>query len=256
MKRIRKYYRYFFEYLKHGDFISIIAAVRYLINKSSHGNNRIIRSSIGTFFCRRNTNDFQFANFAYEWGVKKYLLDHRNEFSVFIDGGAGVGDYSILLSRFGIRCIAFEPMSRNFSVLRKNLELNKLKQKVEAFQIGLGDENKHVRFVFNHVNTGASHIAQIAERGNCVAEIRTFDSMLGDLNIGINEKIYFKLDIEGMEDLAIKGAGNFIRNYSNVTFIIEDKHSGINTIEDALNMHAKFDFGIVDEFNIYARKIN
>jgi FkbM family methyltransferase len=256
MKSLTKYCRYFFEYLKHGDFVSIFAATSYLINKSSHRNNRVVRTSMGTFFCRRDTNDFQFANYAYEWGVKKFLLDHRKQFSVFIDGGAGVGDYCILLSRFGIRCIAFEPMSRNYGVLRKNLELNKLKEKVEAFQIGLGDENKQVRFVFNHVNTGASHIAKNTERGNCVAEIRTFDSMLGELNIGIDEKIFFKLDVEGMENEAINGAEKFIRNYSNVTFIIEDKHSGINPIENSLNRHAKFDFGIVDEFNIYARKTN
>jgi FkbM family methyltransferase len=255
MKKQNKYLRYFFEYARFGDIGSIIASVKYLVNKTSHRRDREIRTSLGTFFCRKNTNDFQFANLIYEWGVKKYLLDHINEYSIFIDGGACVGDYSILLSRFGIRCIAFEPVKSNFDVLMKNLELNSLDSKVEAFQYGLGDRNSKVNFVFNPVNTGASHIENANGSGNCVAEICTFDSLFMELNISVEASIYFKLDIEGMEVEAIRGARNFIKNYPNITFIIEDKHTGEDPIKDALSKIAKFQFGIVDEFNISAKKL-
>ncbi|MEI7662523.1 MAG: hypothetical protein WCK34_10005, partial [Bacteroidota bacterium] len=74
MKKLKTYSRYFFDYLKHGDFLSIVASIRYLVNKTSHKNDRIIRTSIGKFYCRKNTNDFQFANWGYEWGVKQFLL--------------------------------------------------------------------------------------------------------------------------------------------------------------------------------------
>jgi len=256
MKKVITYMQYLTEYLRHGDFISIISSVKYLTNKTSHKTNRIVRSSIGTFFCRRNTNDFQFANYYYEWGVKKFILNHIKEYTLFIDGGACIGDYSILVSKFNIKCIAFEPLADNYTVIQKNLRLNNLVNNVTTFKFGLGKENKLARFKFNPVNTGASFIDRENNSDSLPAEIRTFDSMLADLKIDTNEKILFKLDVEGMESEALQGSVEFIRNYPNITFVMEDKHTGQDSIKSILNKTAVFEFGIVDEFNIFARKIS
>lgn len=256
MKKLFIYMRYLYEYLKFGDFASIVASVRYVVNRTSHKSDRIIRTSVGTFFCRKNTNDFQFANYAYEWSVKKYILDHSHEYSVFIDGGACVGEYCILLSSKDIRCFAFEPVTDTFDVLTKNLELNNLSSMIKTFPFGLGDKNERVNFVFNSVNTGASHIAPRNVSGDCLAEIRTFDSLLPELNISPDDHILFKLDVEGMEPEALLGATDFIQRYKHITFVMEDKHSGEDSIKNTLKAIAPFEFGIVDDFNIFARKIN
>ena len=255
MKKLKIYLRYFYEYLKHGDLLSIVASVRYLVNKSSHKKDRIIQTSIGTFYCRKNTNDFQFANYGYEWSVKKYLLEHCKEYTVFIDGGACVGDYSILLSRYGLRCIAFEPIEFNYTILDKNLELNHLADKITSFHCGLGKENKKERFVIDPVNTGASHKSTISEKSDCFGEIRTLDSLLPELHLDKNDRIFIKLDIEGMEAEAIEGAAEFIRSYPNITFVLEAKHTGQDPLKQALGEIAAFEFGIVDDFNIFAKKI-
>jgi len=254
--KLLTYARYFLDYVKHGDLGSVIASVKYLINKSSHSNDRIIRTSAGKFFCRKNTNDFQFANYYYEWGVKKFLLNHRNEFSVFIDGGACSGEYSIILSRYGIRCFAFEPVKNTFDVLLRNIELNGLNGKVKAFQFGLGDQNSTTDFVFNPVNTGASHIAESNQAGDCKVEIRTFDSVYQSLGITKDDHVFFKLDVEGMEPEVLRGAEKFIREFPNITFVMEDKHSGEDTIKNTLISMGSFEYGIVDDFNIYAKKQN
>ncbi|MEI7662603.1 MAG: FkbM family methyltransferase, partial [Bacteroidota bacterium] len=170
------------------------------------------------------------------------------------DGGACIGDYSILLTRYGLRCIAFEPIESNFKVLEKNLELNGLTGKIIAFQYGLGAENKKEHFSFNPVNTGASHKSSITDHSNCLGEIRTFDSLLPELNLDPDDRILFKLDIEGMETEALQGAAGFIRRFPNITFVLEDKHAGQYPIQKTLSEIGPFEFGIVDEFNIYAKK--
>jgi len=91
---------------------------------------------------------------------------------------------------------------------------------------------------------------------DCKAEIRTFDTLLSKLDISLEDNILFKLDVEGMEIEAIRGSTNFIRRYPNITFILEDKHTGQYPIRDTLRKIASFEFGIVDEFNIYARKLS
>jgi len=254
MKKITTYLLYLLDYLKFGDFKSIISSVKYLTNKTSHSSDRIIHTSIGTFFCRKNTNDFQFANYYYEWGVKKFIRDHINDYTVFIDGGACTGDYSILLAKKNLRCIAFEPLALNYNNIVKNLELNNLTGKVQVYQVGLGNENTQARFNFNPVNTGASYIDRDNDSANLLSPIRTFDSMLSELKIGKEEKILFKLDVEGMEPQALQGSVDFIRQYPNITFVLEDKHTGQHPIRTILTKTAEFEFGTVDEFNIYARK--
>lgn len=255
MKKLITYLRYLSEYLRHGDFISVVSAFKYVVNRTSHGYNRTIQTSVGTFFCRRNTNDFQFANYYYEWGVKKFILDRIRNYTVFIDVGSSIGGYTVLLSKYNLKCIAFEPLVDNYVVMLKNLQLNKLAGKVAAFQVGLGKENKQARFQFNPVNTGASFIDRNNDPSNLLCKIRTFDSMIADLKIGREEKILFKLDVEGMEAEALQGASAFIRQYPNITFIIEDKHTGKDPIKSILQKTADFDFGVVDKYNMYAHKI-
>lgn len=255
LKKLNTWFWYFYEYLKFGDFRSLYASLNYLLFKKSHSNDRIIRTSVGKFYCRKNTNDFQFANFRYEWGVKKYILNHIHKYSVFIDGGSCVGIYPILLSKFNIKSIAFEPVSANYEVLTKNLRLNNLHNHIKTYMVGLGDENKRVGFKFNPVNTGASSIDKKNSKNSFDVELRTFDTFLPELNLGKEEHILFKLDVEGMEAEALKGASEFIRQYSNITFILEEKFTGKDQIKRVLNRLGSFEYGTIDQYNMFAHKM-
>jgi FkbM family methyltransferase len=256
VKKLRTYFLYLTDYLKYGDWKSVVASVKYVLNKSSHSSDRTITTSAGTFFCRKNTNDFQFANYYYEWGVKKFILKRIDEFSVFIDAGACVGDYSILMAKLEKRCFAFELVSDNIATFRKNIELNHLQDKVKLFPYGLGDANYMASFNFDPVNTGASRINRIKNSATEKAEIRKLDSLMEEMAIDQQEHIFIKLDVEGMEAEAIRGAFNFITYYPHITFIVEEKHSGQFPIQDTFLDIALFEFGKVDDLNIYAKKIS
>ncbi len=256
--KILTYSRYFIEYLKFKDIISIVASINYIINKKSHKHDRIIKSSIGKFYCRSGTNDFQYANYYYEWGVKKYILDKLDKFDVFVDAGACVGDYSILLAKKGKRCFAFEALTDNFEILKKNVELNNLSGQIKYFPYGLGECDGHVKFEMSSINTGSSkkiNNESLSEQYNYrEATIKSLDSMLPDLNIEKKDRVLFKLDVEGMESEVLRGAVNFLNNTENVVLILEDKLSGKSQIVETLNKIGKFKIGKVDEHNIYAIK--
>jgi FkbM family methyltransferase len=256
LRKINTYFWYFIEYVRHGDFRSIVASARYLISKKSHSKDRIIQTSIGKFFCRKNTNDFQFANLRYEWGVKRFFLDHIQEYSLFVDAGSCIGIYAILSTKYNLPCIAIEPVAANFDVLMKNLELNHMTGKVRAFQLGLGNEHKVVKFNFDQVNTGASRFDNNSTDGNCQVELRTFDSLLPELSIHKYDNILFKLDVEGMEAEALQGAEDFIRSCPRITFVLEEKFTRRNQIKSILDKYGKFEYGTVDQYNIYARKLS
>jgi len=176
-----------------------------------------------------------------------------NDFNVFIDGGACTGEYGVWLSQQNIRCIAFEPVQYNYEIILKNMKLNGLSDKVKVLPFGISDRNIQVNFVFDPVNTGSSHMTTNLDDAQFTSEIRTFDSFLPELNFKVDDRILFKLDVEGMEAEAVNGA--VIRKFPNILFILEVKHSGKQRVIDTLNSLAEFEIGDVDEYNIFAKKI-
>jgi Methyltransferase FkbM domain len=78
---------------------------------------------------------------------------------------------------------------------------------------------------------------------------------LTELKLDKNEKILFKMDVEGMELEVLKGAANFIRQYPNITFVLEEKFSGGAQIKSVLNELGRFEYGMLDKYNMYARKV-
>jgi hypothetical protein len=58
-----------------------------------------------------------------------------------------------------------------------------------------------------------------------------------------------------MEVDMLTGAENFIKHFSNITLIIEEKITGGQQIMDTLNAFGKFEFGAVDSYNMYAKKV-
>lgn len=255
MGKATTYFWYLVEYLKFGDIQSVLNAICYLIFKKSHRNDRILKTSTGLFFCRKQTNDFQFANFRYEWNVKQFVINRISDYNIFIDGGACTGEYSIWLAQNGYRCFAFEPVQSNYQVILRNVELNYLSGIVKVYPYGLGERKYEHKIAFNPVNTGASSLVgnETAEQ-TLTANVDTFDSFLPKININDTDKILFKLDVEGMEAEAIAGAANLIAMFDDILFIIEVKHSGKQKVIDTLNSLAQFEIGDIDQFNIYAKK--
>jgi FkbM family methyltransferase len=146
-------------------------------------------------------------------------------------------------------------LAKNYEVLVKNLQMNNLINQVMTIPAALGNENMPVRFKYNRVNTGASCIDLENKPDSYPVELRTFDSLLTKFNIGKDEHILFKLDVEGMEAEALQGSANFIRQYPHITYILEEKFTGRALIQSILDKLGTFEYGMVDKLNMYARKV-
>jgi len=199
--------------------------------------------------------DFLFANHAYEWNVKKFILRNYKNYTIFLDIGANIGTYSILLGRKGLKCFAFEPSQENFAVLSKNVELNNLQEKVKIFNFGLGRINCEKEFVFNPLNTGASHvISKSGEKKNYNINIKAFDSVYKDFNLRKEDKFLIKIDVEGMEPDVLEGAKSFLSEFSKILCIAEDKHCGNRKLIHLINQLMNACFKRVDKYNMCFKK--
>ncbi len=263
MNKIITFLRYSKDFVKYGEFRYILSSIRYILKGKTTRKSRYYKSSLGEFFVRKGTLDFQFANYAYEWGVKKFVYKHINNYNVFIDIGANIGTYSILLSKKGLVGYAFEPVVSNYEALIKNIKLNKLEGSVTTFPFALGEFKRKASFTFDPINTGASHLTEndafleeVINPEFVNIDIVPFDDVYKDLNIKKSDRIFIKIDVEGMEPKVILGAKQFLKDYQNILIVLESKHSGRSDIKNILSGIGNFEFLEVDDLNMAARKIN
>ena len=152
--------------------------------------------------------------FEYEASIRRLLDMLSNIDYVFIDGGANIGYWSLLASENPKnRVIAIEPVSRTFQRLRHNCELNDSRFVCLRKAI-TNEDNENTRVIiegkYRHLG---SHVLNADEglKLNQDAIIETvgtisLDTVFEEYIHCAEAKIILKLDIEGQEINALKGA--------------------------------------------------
>ena len=124
-----------------------------------------------------------------------------------MDVGANFGYWSVLISskKYNKKeVIALEPLKSNYNYLKKNMLDNKNRFKVS--NIGIGEKKKYSKIYYSNEtsNVGASmHKGSNKKINYQIIKIDTIDNILSNEK---RKKYVIKLDVEGNEINAIKGA--------------------------------------------------
>jgi FkbM family methyltransferase len=160
-------------------------------------------------------------SFVYEGEIERFLLSVADVDYCFVDGGANFGFWSVLVSSrpFGSHpVIAIEASSANADRLERNAALNGGRFKMLRRAIGSTTGNqvwlsgaKHEAFRVGEANG--------SEAGESV-EMIALDSLIEQGLVSAGQRLVIKLDVEGMEVEAAKGAKRLLENDTIV--IVED----------------------------------
>lgn len=160
----------------------------------------------------------------------RFILDYLRPGDAFIDVGANAGLYTLLaLAVVGDQgCVhAFEPNSAVASILRESLELNGAAN-VFVHEMGCSDRAGLAEFL-NGGDDCTAHIGAAAATGNPV-RVDRLDDVLEEIPYAM-----IKLDIEGYEIFAIRGASKWTSHGNPPVMLVEtagyEKRYGINTTE-------------------------
>lgn len=120
---------------------------------------------------------------------------------VFVDIGANIGFYSIIMAANGSNVIAIEPNPKTLARLNYNVSLNDFANKITVLPLGVGEEGDcELTFAGD---LGSASTRTIFSRNKKTIKISTFPllDILESQNI---EKVDgLKIDIEGTEDIAL-----------------------------------------------------
>lgn len=136
----------------------------------------------------------------------------------FVDCGAFIGDSVLIFNElYPKKIYAFEPDSKNYAQLIKTIKLNRMKQRIIPVKKGVGERVTKL----NIINRGDGSYLQKDKinsdsNNSKEVEITTIDKFANDNNLGVG---LIKMDIEGYELEAIKGAEKTIKKNQPVLLI-------------------------------------
>ena len=156
----------------------------------------------------------------YERGKQELIARTVKPDSVFYDVGANVGIYSLLASMLvdAGKVFAFEPLPRNTEFLSEHIRLNRLSN-VELLPVAISDMVGISHFdveetgYMGHLASGCRGISVRTE---------TVDSLVAsEMILPPN---YIKMDVEGAELLAIRGAAETFKEHRPTLFLATHGH--------------------------------
>ncbi len=194
-----KAYNIFEPELKRVDFAKAENTVQKLSENKYKIKNFLYQGAIGEAI-----GDFYFDKYIYQDIVKPISDD------IIIDVGAYAGDTALYFSQFigktGI-IYAFEPLEENYNLLEKNIKSNALEGKIVPIKKGIGNSNDPISMAGSDAGAFINYEANVGFKIDMV----TIDKFVKDYNV--NKINFIKMDIEGSELVAIKGAENTIKKF-------------------------------------------
>ncbi len=183
--------------------------------------------------------------FNYYLGLAEYedmafLIHCLKKDDLFIDCGANLGMYTILASKvLGANSITFEPHPETVKKLISQLEINNITDKVKVITKAIGDKINEVNFS-NEKDALRRKILKEKEyeKYNFIkVKMTTLDHELTD----IKKDFIIKMDLEGFEYNALKGAASTLQDKNLKAIIIEnnEKH-GQNSVRQLLAQYNLF----------------
>ena len=153
----------------------------------------------------------------YEWEKQREFERTVRPGWVIYDVGAHVGFYSLLAAELagdGGKVYAFEPASRNLRYLRKHVEMNRAST-IDVRPFGVAATTGTASMASGPPGMVGT-MGHIADEGDVTIQTVSLDGFLDD---GALPPDLIKMDIEGGEARALRGASRILREHRPVIFL-------------------------------------
>ncbi|MEM6809789.1 MAG: FkbM family methyltransferase [Pseudomonadota bacterium] len=160
---------------------------------------------------------------------------------LIIDIGANIGWYAMHFAQLckgtDARVLAFEPDPRNFGLLTENIGRNDA-DAVQPFQLALSDNDEGAALhQFGSNNLGRHSLLPINEGGSVSVATARLDDLLAQPDFANRRPRAVKMDIEGFELVALRGAPEMLARCPLVVFEYSPRYMRAGGIEPAALLH-------------------
>lgn len=147
-------------------------------------------------------------------------MEHVRRWDCAVDLGAHVGIFSRHFAQYFERVVAFEPTFETRQCLEKNVPSN-----VTIVEFAVGDREDTVNFRRHIKNSGASEMVMEGRGGDGAFEYYSVKMVTLD-SLELEGVGLVKIDVQGTELLALRGAAETLRRWKPVVLIEEKPLKG------------------------------
>lgn len=166
---------------------------------------------------------------------------------VFVDIGANLGEYSLFAAKrlSSGKVLAFEPMPKMYVLLEENRALNQF-ENITIFKYGLSAQEDTLPIhEIENAHEGLSTFFPGDQKSRTITNVplKVFDAEID--GFGVERIDFVKIDIEGSELSALKGAKKSIQKFKPLVMVeINQKTYGMAgySIEDMFNFFAELSY--------------
>ena len=145
------------------------------------------------------------------------LLGKKNSKLTLINIGAHIGSTAIpAIKKNNFKnLIAFEPTKRNFRLLKANIFLNEIDDRVQAYNLAISNKKANLHLGTTKGNTGGNRILRNKQKNTEIVKSDILDNYTNNLNK--NNSLIF-IDAEGHEPNIFLGAKKTIKKKIPIVF--------------------------------------
>ncbi len=154
--------------------------------------------------------------------------EQRDEFQNFIqhcrpgmrlfDIGAHFGIFSLITAKFGGSAMAVDPSPRAVNMIRRQSALNQLAKHVQTVQAAVSDATRTVKMV--DAGVFSDGYFKLAASGRPSRELSSAQALtIDDLSQRFGPPTHIKIDVEGHEAAALRGAAGTLSAHSPLLFL-------------------------------------
>ncbi|MFH1311166.1 MAG: FkbM family methyltransferase [Nanoarchaeota archaeon] len=236
------------------NYFSYIKAIfLYRLKRKIEFPKAIVKLNGAEFITRKNSMDIAHLSNLYERETTKLLLNLNPK--IFVDIGAHIGRFSVILANKKSKVIAIEPSTANFEQLNKNIKLNNLQDKIKVLNVGCSDKNGNKALYFVPHNEGLTSLEKKEGTKKEIIKVKKLDNICNNLHLNPNQIDIIKIDVEGFELNVLKGALNILKKGAPLLIVeITDKRKE-KPIKEFLNKLGFINKKILDLRNfIFVKK--
>lgn len=157
---------------------------------------------------------------SHEASLEPILRGLVTDDTVFVDIGAHVGHWALRLAGQASQVVAFEANPETASILRRNVAINDLGDKVSVFEGALWDERATVRLSDPNNSVAGGSTRTLPADGDAGVEVRAF--RLDELHLDVLDRdvpYVVKVDVEGADLHVLRGMAQWVGRRRPVLFI-------------------------------------
>jgi FkbM family methyltransferase len=189
--------------------------------------------------------------------TKRFLLRHMPVDGLFLDVGANVGYFSLLLAHSmpNGRVIALEPNPPIAALLEESIARNQLGDRITLHRVAAADTAGTLQFGVDPANTGHSRLANEHHAGSISVETVVLDEWLPPLLDGRRLSLV-KIDVEGAECRVLRGMSRLIAEHR-PAIVVEGYDEHLREFGDSLAdlramlVHADYEEVLPSDGNLY-----